>query len=129
MRRTADSSTVFLAAACALVLAASTPAALAANALPNGSFELGMCNWYWQAGDADAFQARAAVEWADLLPDVREEGAWHGQRCVRLVVGERQRLMVRSVWLQLPVKQARTFSVFLKRARTDASAVSGEVEL
>ncbi|MBI5394008.1 MAG: hypothetical protein HZA91_01790 [Verrucomicrobia bacterium] len=129
MKRTADSSTVLLAAACAFAAVASVTVALAENVLPNGSFELGMCNWYWQATDADVFQARAAVEWEDLLPDVREEGAWHGQRCVRLALGERQRMMARSGWMQLPAKQPRTFSIFLKRARTDANAVSGEVEL
>ncbi len=129
MRKPAGSPTVYLAAACALVIAASSPAAPAANVLPNASFELGMCAWYWQAADADAFQARAAVEWADLLPDVREDVAWHGQRSVRLTVAEGQRITARSGWLQLPAKQPRTFSVFLKRARTDANAVSGEVEL
>lgn len=129
MRNIADGSHTRWAAVCALVLAGSVSAASAANVLPNASFELGMCNWYWQSADADAFQARAAVEWEDLLPDVREEGAFHGQRCVRLVAAERQRLTARSGWMQLPTKQPRTFSVFLKRARADASAAGGDVEL
>lgn len=129
MRNKADGPFTLLAAACALVLAGAAPAASAANVLPNASFELGMCNWYWHSADADAFQARAAVEWEDLLPDVREDGAWHGHRCVRLVAAERQRLTARSGWMQLPAKQPRTFSVFLKRARTDAAAGGGDVEL
>ncbi len=111
-----------------LLLLAPAPAP-AANVLPNSSFELGMCNWTWQTTDADAFHWRPVVEWEDMIPDVREEGAWHGKRCVRLDLAERFRMFIRSPWVRLPADQPRTFSIYLKRDPADTGGIGKEVEL
>jgi hypothetical protein len=88
--------------------------ACAENLLPNPSFELGMAHWSSHVSDADAFARRPAIEWENASPDVRGTDAAHGQRCLRVVLDEHQRLTLRSFWQRMPTGKARTFSIFLR---------------
>jgi hypothetical protein len=88
--------------------------ARAENLLPNASFELGISHWNCQVGDADTFAERPAIEWDNPLPEVRNSGTAHGRRCLRAVLGGRQRLTLKSFWQPMPAGRARTFSIFLR---------------
>ncbi|MBM3888400.1 MAG: endo-1,4-beta-xylanase, partial [Verrucomicrobia bacterium] len=103
--------------------------AFAGNVLPNASFELGLAHWTWQVTDADAFASRPQVEWEESPPDVQEAGGFHGRRCVRVALDERQQLTLRSQWQRLPADQARTFSIHLHAAPQPKTATAPLIEM
>ncbi|MCX7824673.1 MAG: endo-1,4-beta-xylanase, partial [Verrucomicrobiae bacterium] len=101
----------------------------AGNVLPNASFELGLSHWTWQVTDADAFASRPQVEWEESPPDVQNTGAFHGHRCVRVMLDERQQWTLRSQWQRLPADQARTFSIYLRASLEAQTATTPMVEM
>ena len=101
----------------------------AQNVLPNSSFELGMAHWNCQTSDAEAFARRPAIEWENPAPDLRGTNAAHGQRCLRVVLDEHQRLTMRSFWQPMPAGKARTFSMFLRTDPGSRTAPAPQTEL
>lgn len=103
--------------------------ARAENLLPNPSFELGMAHWNCQVSDAEAFAERPAIEWDNPSPELRNSGTVHGRRCLRTVLGEHQRLTLKSFWQPVPAGRARTFSIFLRADPGPRTARAPEADL